>query len=104
MKSSMEYLKVQMEYESADMPVVYFYEVDLEDGRFCRREIEVFADRRVQTAEDLYQDVIEALPIPAAAELNAGVWGAGFCAQVISKEEFEAVWKSGVCCEESAPP
>ncbi len=34
-----------MEYESDDMPMVYFYEVDLDDGRFSLRAMEVFANR-----------------------------------------------------------
>ena len=95
-----EYLKLFMEYESEDMPVVYFYEVDLEDDRFCRRAIEVFADRKVDLIEDLYCDVIESVPIPTKEEFNSNVWGEGFQAYVVPKGEFEKVWESG-CYEGS---
>ena len=33
MKENVEYIKVFADYESDDMPVVYLYEVDLEDER-----------------------------------------------------------------------
>lgn len=42
--SRFEYIKLFMEYEADDMPVVYFYEADLNGGRFCRRAIEIFRD------------------------------------------------------------
>lgn len=85
-----------MEYESEDMPVVYFYEVDLEDNRFCRRAIEIFVSRRVHLIDDLYCDVIEAVPIPTKEEFNANIWGNGFRAVVVSQSEFEKVWESGI--------
>lgn len=81
-----------MEYEADDMPVVYFYEVDLNDTRFALRGIEVFANRTVKLIEDLYYDVIEACPIPTVDEFNAKIWGEGFYASTISKEEFEKIW------------
>ena len=90
----MEYIKVFMKYESMDMPVVYFYEVNVKDERLASRAIEVFENRRLSKMDDLYHDVIEILPIPTADELNAGIWGEGFRAFVISKAEFETVWKS----------
>jgi len=81
-----------MEYESDDLPMVYFYEVDLNDERFALREIEVFVDRTVNLDDDPYCDVIEACPIPTVDELNAKIWGEGFYATIISKEEFEKIW------------
>lgn len=96
LSESMEYIKVFMKYESMDMPVVYFYEVNVDDERLARRAIEVFENRRLSKMADLYRDVMEVLPIPTADELNAGIWGEGFYAFVISKEEFEMVWESGV--------
>lgn len=78
MKRNVEYIKVFMEYESDDMPVVYLYEVDLENERLALRAIEIFANRHVECMNDLYRDVIEILPIPTAEELNAKVWGDGF--------------------------
>ena len=85
-----------MKYESMDMPVVYFYEVNVKDERLACRAIEVFENRWLSKIDDLYRDVIEIIPIPTADELNAGIWGEGFCAFVISKEEFETVWESSV--------
>ena len=85
-----------MEFESDDMPVVYFYEVNLDDDRFALREIEVFANRSVKLTNDLYQDTIEACPIPTVAEFNTKIWGEGFYAIAISKEEFDIIWNSGI--------
>ena len=87
-----EYIKLFMEYETDDMPVVYFYEVDLDGGRFCRRAIEIFHDGCVERIDDLYCGVIEAVPIPTAKELNAGIWGEGFRAFAVSEAEFDKVW------------
>ena len=41
MKENVEYIKVFADYESDDMPVVYLYEVDLEDERLALRAIEI---------------------------------------------------------------
>ena len=48
MESGIEQIQLFMEYESDDMPVVYFYEVGSKDNRFALREMEVFADRSVK--------------------------------------------------------
>lgn len=85
-----------MEYESDNMPIVYFYEVDLNDERFALRGIEVFVDRTIEFYDDLYCDVIGACPIPTVDELNAKIWGEGFYATVISKEEFEQIWATEI--------
>ncbi len=96
MESEIEYIKLFMEYESDDLPLVYFYEVNLQDSRFILREIEVFIDRTVKLDDDPYRDVIEMCPIPTVDELNAKVWGEGFYAKIISKEEFEVIWNTGI--------
>ncbi len=96
MESSTEYIRLFMEYESDDMPVVYFYEVDLKDDRLALREMEIFADRTVKIEKDPYCDVIEVCPIPTVDELNAKVWGDGFHAAVISKEEFDEIWNTRI--------
>ena len=96
MENEIEYVKLFMEFESDDLPVVYFYEVDLNDNRFALREMEVFADRTVKIENDLYRDVIEVCPIPTVDELNAKVWGDGFYATIISKEEFDEIWNTGI--------
>lgn len=96
MGSNIEYIQLFMEYESDDMPMVYFYEVNLDDDRFALRAIEVFVNRMVKIYNDLYCDVIEACPIPTVDELNAKVWGEGFYAIIISKEKFEEIWNTGI--------
>ena len=96
MPMHIEYIKLFMEYESEDMPIVYFYEVNLDDNRFCCRAIEIFASRQVRLIDDLYRDVIEAVSIPTKEEFNANIWGNGFRAFAVTKNEFEKVWESGV--------
>ena len=54
MKENVEYIKVFADYESDDMPVIYIYEVDLEDERLALRAIEIFADRKVKCIEDSF--------------------------------------------------
>ncbi len=94
MESDIEYIQLFMAYESDDMPVIYFYEVDLKDNRFVLREMEVFADRTVKIENDFYRDVIEVCSIPTVDEFNAKVWGEGFYATIISKEEFDEIWNT----------
>lgn len=96
MGSGIEYIQLFMEYESDDMPVIYFYEVDLNDNRFALRQMEVFADRTVKIENDLYHDVIEVCPIPTVDEFNTKVWGEGFYAAIISKEEFDEIWNTRI--------
>ena len=96
MESDIEYIQLFMAYESDDMPVIYFYEVDLKDNRFVLREMEVFADRTVKIENDFYRDVIEVCSIPTVDEFNAKVWGEGFYATIISKEEFDELWNTGI--------
>lgn len=96
MQAHVEYIKLFMEYEAEDMPVVYLYEIDLDDERFCCRAIEIFANREVNLIDDLYYNVIEAVPVPTKEEFNSNIWGDSFRALVISKEEFEKIWESGI--------
>ena len=87
-----EYLKIFMEYESHDLPVLYFYELNLPE-RLVNRSVEIFRDghaEKFESAEDFYRDVIEICPIETAEEINE-VWGEKFHAFVITKEEFEEV-------------
>lgn len=85
-----------MEYESDDMPVIFFYEVDLINERFMIREIEVFADNTVKLIDNPYYEVIEMCPIPTVEELNENIWGEGFYAINISKEEFYRIWDTKI--------
>ena len=70
MERNIEYIQLFMEYESDDMPMVYFYEVDVNDDRFALRAIEIFVDRTVKFYNDLYCDVVEVCPIPTVDELR----------------------------------
>lgn len=96
MESDIEYIQLFMEYESDDMPMVYFYEVDVNDDRFALRAIEIFVDRTVKFYNDLYCDVVEVCPIPTVDELNEKVWGEGFYATIISKDKFDEIWNTGI--------
>ena len=58
----MEYIKLFMEFETEELPVVYFYEVDLSNERSPARAIEVLANRQVDCITDLYEGVIEITP------------------------------------------
>lgn len=96
MENDIEYIQLFMQYESDDIPMVFYYEVDLKDDRFALREIRVFANRAVKLDDDPYSDVIEMCPIPTVDELNAKVWGEGFYAVIISREEFNEIWNTGI--------
>lgn len=103
-RRDMEYIKLFMEYESDDMPVVYFYEVDLKEKRFALRGIEVFEDRRVRLIQELNYDTVEICLIPTVDELNSKIWGEGFYATIISREEFEKIWATRIYSESIAVP
>ena len=96
MENDIEYIQLFMEYESDDMPVVYFYEVNLKDNRFALREIEVFADRTVKIENALCREVVEVCPIPTVDEFNAKVWGEGFYATFVFKKEFDEIWNTKI--------
>ncbi len=96
MENKIEYMKLFVEYEHDNAPAVFFYEVDLGNNRFLIREIVVYADRRVTLDNNPDRDVIEIVPIPTIDELNSRIWGDGFFATAISKEEFETIWESGI--------
>ena len=96
MRSNIEYIQIFMEYESDDMPMVYFYEVDLNDSRFALRAIEIFVNRTANLIDDLYHNVIEACPIPTVDEFNTKVFGEGVYATLISKSKFEEIWNTGI--------
>lgn len=90
----MEYIKLFMEFEIEEQPVVYFFEVDLSNERLAARAIEVLANRQVDCITDLYEGVIEITPIPTVEEFSTNVWGEGFFAQSIPQEEFETIWNT----------
>ena len=90
----MEYIKLFWEGAPEGEPPVILYEVDTENERLALRSIDIFADSHTRNIPDLYDGVIEVLPIPTAEEFNAHIWGEEFRACVIEKAEFEAILKS----------
>ena len=89
-----EYIKLFWEDALEGEPTVILYEVDTENERLVLRSIDVFADGHTCNIPDLYDGVIEIVPIPTVEELNAHVWGEEFHACLIEKAEFEIIWKS----------
>ena len=90
----MEYIKLFLEDAPEGEPPVILYEVDTDNERLALRSIDIFADGSTHNIPDLYDGVIEILPIPTAEEFNAHVWGEEFHACVIKKSEFETIWES----------
>ena len=90
----MEYIKLFWEDAPEGEPPVILYEVDTDNERLALRSIDIFADGSTHNIPDLYDGVIEILPIPTAEEFNAHVWGEEFHACVIKKSEFETIWES----------
>ena len=90
----MEYIKLFWDGAPENESPLILYEVDTEKERLALCSIDIFADGRTRNIPDLYDGVIEVLPIPTAEEFNAHIWGEEFRACVIEKAEFEAIWKS----------
>ena len=90
----MEYIKLFWKDAPLGEPSIILYEVDTENERLALRSIDIFADGHTRNIPNLYDGVIEILPIPTAEEFNAHVWGEEFRACAIEKAEFEAIWES----------
>jgi len=100
--NEMEYIKLTDEESCADdgMPYIWFFEVNPQNDRLQERSIEVDPSGRVQcmTKEEYLDSVIELVPVPTAEELNQGIWGETQHAELISKEQFEALWNAQPGC------
>ena len=90
----MEYIKLFWEDAPEGEPPVILYEVDTDNKRLALRSIDIFEDGSTRNIPDLYDGVIEILPIPTEEEFNAHVWGEEFRACTIEKAEFEAIWEN----------
>lgn len=90
----MEYIKVFWKDAPKEEPPVILYEVDTNNERLALRSIDIFTDRHTHNINDLYDGVIEIVPIPTVEELNSNVWGEEFYACLINKSEFEDMWKT----------
>lgn len=60
------------------------------------RAIDIFANGKIQNIDDLYEGVIEIVPIPTVEEFNSDEYGEEFNACLIAREEFERVWSSHI--------
>lgn len=89
-----EYIKLFWNEALEGEPLVILYEVDIENERLALRSIDIFADRHTHNIADLYDGVIEIVPIPTVEEFNAHIWGEEFHACLIEKTEFETLWES----------
>lgn len=79
-----EYIKVFWNHDYLNEPRVIIYEVDLKDNRYILRLI------------DIYDAVIEVLPLETVKEINNGIWGEEISACLISREEFEEIWNTHI--------
>lgn len=93
-----EYIKLYWLYASADDPCIILYEVDVNNDRLAMRSIDIFADGTSTNIDDLYATAIEITPIPTVEELNRHEWGENFKAELIDKDEFEAIWDKQLPC------
>ena len=89
-----EYIKLFWKNAPEGEPPVILYEVDTANERLALRSIDIFADGHTRNIDDLYDGVIEIVPIPTVEELNAHVWGEEFHACIIEKAEFEMIWEN----------
>lgn len=90
----MEYIKLFWKDAPLGEPSIILYEVDTENERLAFRSIDIFADGHTHNITDLYDGVIEIVPIPTVEELNAHVWGEELYAHSMEKAEFEIIWES----------
>lgn len=91
-----EYIKLFWKSAPEGEPLIILYEVDTKnEERLALRSIDIFADRHTHNIFNLYDGVIEIMPIPTVEELNAHVWGEEeFLACLMEKMEFETIWDS----------
>lgn len=86
-----EYIKWFWKYIDDDTPILLFYEIDLENERYATRITEVFSDKRVIPVIENGFDYVTEAPVPTIDEINKEP---EFFAVIISKEEFENVYKT----------
>ncbi|TCP53394.1 hypothetical protein EV586_106143 [Tumebacillus sp. BK434] len=94
----MEYLKCEWIHDDADEPILIYSEMD--DERYEVRKIEFYRDGRYGYA---YEDVevggvgvgLGEVPVPTIEEIAEDEFG-HFVPMLISKDEFEEVWKDTV--------
>ncbi len=96
----MEYIKLYRAHTSPkekDEPVVILYEVDLSKERYAPRVVDIYADLRAINIEDKEFGFVTECPVPVVDEFNSDEYGAELRACIITDEEFELTWESGIC-------
>lgn len=96
-----EYIKWFWKYIDDDTPILLFYEIDLENERYATRITEVFSDKRVIPVIENGFDYVTEAPVPTIDEINKEP---EFFAVIISKEEFENVYKTEIYAGEISFP
>lgn len=86
-----EYIKWFLKDMHDEMPVLLFYEVDLENERYSTRMTEVFSDHSAKPVIWEGFDFVTEMPVPTAEEINKEP---EFYAVNISKDEFESVYNA----------
>lgn len=86
-----EYIKCFWKYIDDEIPVLLFYEVDLENERYATRMVEVFCDGCVRRVIEEGFEFVTEVAVPQVDEINSEP---EFFAQIISKEEFEKVYNA----------
>lgn len=92
----MEYVKLFWKHDYPDDPVVIIYEVDLDDERYAVRLIDIYADGHTSNQEDKAWGYVTEAPVPTVEIFNTTDYGEEFYACLISKEEFEEIWNTGI--------
>ncbi len=88
----MEYMRIDWNHDFDDEPVTMFLEID--NNQFERRRLEIFRDGSTglaESVEDHGRTQLGWLEVPPAEEISAE---AGFSAKIISKTDFENVWRA----------
>ncbi len=89
--NNFEYIKCFWKYIDEETPVLLFYEVDLNNDRYATRMCEVYTDRTIiPVVEPGFEFVTEA-PVPVIEDINLD---SEFYAELISKDEFENIYKT----------
>ena len=88
----MEYIKLYLEHELDNEPIIILYEINLENDRLALRSIDIFANRKTRNIDNLYEEAIEIVSIPTIEEFHDQTWGERLYTMLISKEEFETIW------------
>ena len=86
-----EYIKWYVKDFNSDYAPVLLYEVDLENDRYATRMVEIYEDRRIKKVEESGGKFITEAPVPEVYEINEDY--PDFFAEIITKEEFEAVYR-----------